>query len=363
MEAWGLAQPLPADHVRDVETRRSLVRFRLLGGGLDATRLSSLQALIEADLSRMDSALIVDSTRASVSAWVSAAERDPRILLLAVLDTRPRDYWQVTIVDTSRGRAIRRRLPGGVAEDAAALEAVASIVVSAAAALRDGLEVASRPVQEVLREAEASAPPRVKRSPPTPPGHVTQSEEQSASAPAPIARRMVTLDVALLGAGATYEKDEPFLLGVGLAFGSTFVESFMVRASAVRFRDAVFDSPFGRFRTRRTSLGLAVAPHVGWKNFELEPEARLVAELIERSSTRPVTGVSAYQDQILSRFGGTLGLRGRVFANSYLGFELFVGGGYLPRPIRFIATPEGDEIAELWPWLLRAELGVGFRVH
>jgi hypothetical protein len=318
-----------------------------------------LQTLIDAELAGSGIGFIVDDSTQSVTAWVKTTSRLPKVLVMVVLDTRQPDHWRVTIIDAARLRAIRRRLPGGVEQDAAAVEAVASIVVSAATALRDGLEVASQSVEEVLEQApdgeadndEAARPP------------VSDSDESTGAAPPPPPTSNVGIRAMLFGAGATFSRTKQLTRGWGGALGFTFFSEVSTRATLARFQEVVFDSAFGAFRATRTLFGLGVGKPVGVGDFQLEPEARFLFELVTREQGQSIEGVTALEGAHLKRFGGAIALRGRYPAPSLVGLEATLSAGYLLPIVRFVTNPNNSEIAVLWPWIAMVEIGIELNLY
>ena len=333
-----------------------MVRLLALGS-LTQARLSALRALIEAELGGSGVDLVIESGAGAAAPWVERSQRDPGVLVMAVLDTRQANHWQIAIIDARRDRAIKRRLPGGVAEDAAALEAVASIVVSAVAALQDGLEVASQPVEEVLRDSEVHAEQPAAPSVPTP-TEPARNSETPAVPREPAASEQWVVNGGVLGASASFAEAQSYTLGLGATLGVSWLSRLAVRTSAVRFRDAVFSSQFGEFHSTRTMLGLSVGPHFDIGPFELVPEARWVVEWNERRSAAAAPGVVALDAAVTSRHGALLGVLGRYLPGQHFGMSLLLGAGYLPRRVKYVTTPNNQVVAELWPWLLVAELGV-----
>jgi len=363
--SWAL--PLQAQEVQTSETpgiaTRSTVRLLALGG-LTQARLSALRALIDAELEGAEVELVIESGGGPVAVWVEQSQRDPSTIVIAVLDTRQPNHWQVTIVDAARKRAIKRRLPWGMAEDAAALEAVASIVVSAVAALQDGLEVASQSVEEVLRDSElhGDAPPEAQEAQVQPAPDRGQSPETPAALPEAARPKTWTIDAGVIGALASFAPAEKMTWGLGATLGVTWVSHLAARLSAVRFREAVFQSELGEFRSTRTMFGLAVGPHFEIEPLELVPEARFVVELNERRSVAGAAGVTALEEAVVSRYGALAGALCRYVPGQYVGVSLYGGAGYLPRRVKYVVTPNNEVIAELWPWLLVAELALELRL-
>jgi len=121
-------------------------------GPLDHEQAAALQSLIESELAghQPDRIIGLYAVRGAAGVWIAGARRNPRALLVALLELRVSGAWRIYLVDAARNRAIVRDLPGEAAGNSAALESVASVVSSAVRALDEGLEIASRPLTEVV---------------------------------------------------------------------------------------------------------------------------------------------------------------------------------------------------------------------
>jgi hypothetical protein len=127
-------------------------------GGLDTSEQVALAALLGPELELSNLVLSLEVTTEPVSAFIARGRGSPRALLVAVVDARKREGIELYVVDPARGRAMLRRLPGGLEANRASLEAIASIVMAAAQALAEGPRGGVAPGRRRdAREARAEA--------------------------------------------------------------------------------------------------------------------------------------------------------------------------------------------------------------
>ena len=304
---------------------------------------SSLVGLLDGQLHAMSLSLLEQQPRGSVSDWVTAATRSKRALLAIVLDTTSSRGWRLVVVDVARGRAIARELPGGVEQDAASVEAVASIVISAASALREGLEVASAPVEAVIGPAQNSAPKR----------------EAAPEVRHDIATRNVAVHGSVGAALTSFAGSAPVTLGGTLALGLGWRRHLEARVFGTLFLPVRLQSEFGEFRVNRAILGMAGGPVFTAQGFSFSPEVGLLMERLRRSGTLPAQGLSAAEAEPLHRFGGLAELRLRRTLLRPFSLELVAGGAYLGQSVQF-SVRKGNltPFFEIGPTLGFAHLGI-----
>jgi hypothetical protein len=341
------AEPLEPTASRTAPARTEVV-FGTIGIGAHTVR-GSLVALLEAELRGMSLSLVEGQPAEPLSAWASKATRSERVLAVIFLDGRSEQGWSLVIIDAARGRAIVRALPGGIHDDAASVEAVASIVVSAASALREGLEVASMPLAAVVGGAPKSPSP----SPATDP----VPEEQ----PVPAKPRRDTWGVrGQVGASvASFSPAAPTMEGLALALGVSLNARFEARAFGTAFFPASIRGPLGEFRVARTLLGVAAGPVLRAPTFSFAAEAGLVGERVGRHDATPAAGLLGTEPRALYRFGGALAVRLRHTLLRPLSVELVTGGIYFGRRLQFTAKSGNSSWSEtVWPAVAFAQLGL-----
>jgi len=330
--------------------RRTRVRLLIVAEGGQAKR-DVLLALLEAELRDTPIELGLETAPADTRAFIERARHEPGALLAAVLRTQRRERWELVVIDPARDRAIVRHLPGGLEQDAAALEAVASILVSAITALRDGLEVASRPVEEVVAPA---APPATPAGPATSPAAHDPIDVDRAVPP-------WTVRSTVAASAVTFVEQAPITLGLSASLGLTWRSTWSWRAVVGRHLPARIETDFGAFRAERTFIGVGTGPSLQLSSFELEPELRLLLELVQRTDAEPADGVAQRDDALLPRLGLLVGGRVRYRLAAPLAIEASLGGAYFPRRLRFVTGPETYELATPWPFAAAAEIGFEVR--
>jgi hypothetical protein len=331
--------------------RRTRVVVRV-EGGLSKAQRDALATLLDVDFRRRDLTLSMETSGEDVRKWIDRARADDQTLLVAILDVSRPGSWRLFIVDAARGRAITRPLVGGVEANAAALEAVASIVSSAANALQDGLEVASKPIDEVVARAES------KPSPPTATEPVLPAP---ASEPPPPAPAKFVLRSVLAAAAASFTKAAPIAGGLSASIGVRY-QSLSVRLFGARYLPARIETAVGDFSVHRTDGGISFGPTFTWGRVEMEPEAGFVGELLRRTDAAAGLDASPGGDRTLHRIGAMADVRLRYSLGGPFAVEWMVGASYLAPQVRFLAA--GAQISELavpWPWTVGSQIGVEVR--
>jgi hypothetical protein len=327
-----------------------------------------LEALINSELRDSNAQLSFERQAGRVRSWVERARRDDQTLLLAVVDTRQDKLWRVYIVDAERSRAAARTLPGGMEQDQAAVEAVASIVVSATAALREGLEVATKSVEEVVApeegDVELTAGPEPPREAPPPEAKAAPPPQRQPAVPPtpPESGEGYRFRLALLATAAAFAEPEPVSLGGRLSVGFSTPSHVVLRVGAGRHLPVTVASDLGRFDVDRSTGDLSLGYVFDLERLELEAEASLVAELLQRGAPRAADTATARKGRSYSRIGGLVGARARYRVAGPVALEVGVGAAYFPRPVRFVSGPETAEIAELWKFTPRIDLGAEVRL-
>jgi hypothetical protein len=311
----------------------------------------SLVALLRAELSRMKLALVLkEQTGESPSAWAIESTRSGRVLAAILLDGRSEQGWRLVVIDAARGRAIARALPGGIRDDAASVEAVVSIIVSAASALREGLEVASKPVAAVVDGPSAPTSSAV-------PG--ADTAQAPVPPPVPSPRKDWSFRGSVGASVASFSPAAPTTEGLALALGVRFRARFEARVFGSAFLPSLIRGPFGDFRVGRTFLGTAAGPVLGGPAFSFAPEAGIVAERLLRYDATPSAGVLVTPPGALYRLGGLLAARFRHTLLSPLSVELVTGMVYFGRRVDFTAkSPENSWSEGAWPAVAFAQLGL-----
>jgi hypothetical protein len=312
---------------------------------------SSLVALLQAELRAVGLVLVEEQPAEPLASWASKATRPGRVLAVILLDGRSEQEWRLVIIDAARGRAAVRALPGGVRDDAAGVEAVASIVISAASALREGLEVASTPLAAVVG---GQSKPLLRPVPAT-------DTTNDTPAPAPTASRSPGWGVrGQVGPTvASFSPAAPTTEGIALALGVSFRARAEARLFGTAFLPALMSSPLGEFRVARTFLGAAAGPVFRAPSFSFTPEAGVVGERLRRYDARPGAGVFSTESGALFRVGGLFAVRLRHTLLPPLSVELVTGAVYFGRRLQFTAKSADRSWSErVWPAVAFAQLGL-----
>lgn len=341
-------QALAEQTSREQARTRTEVVLGVVGLHAEALRVS-LVGLLQAELSELSLSLVERSPSREVSAWASEAVRSERALLAVLLDARSDRGWRLVVIDAARGRAIVRDLPGGIQQDAASIEAVVSIAVSAASALREGLEVASSPLEAVVGDSPAQ----------TQSSRRTVTSDPVEPAPSPAHGRRWILRGSLGAGVASFSPEKVATTGIALALGVDWHARLEARVFGTWFWPASIHTALGEFEVNRALLGVAAGPILKLRTFSLIPEAGVVTERLQRSETTPAAGVLATEGQALYRIGGALALRLRLPLIRPLSAELVAGAAYFGRRVQFATTgPAATQLAEVWPVAAFVQLGL-----
>jgi hypothetical protein len=305
-------------------------------GDFPSLVLDTLTRLLEPEMEHAELTLKVSQQAMALRAWVDGERKDPHVLLLAALDVQPHEDWRLVLVDAARGRAVIRDLPGGVTRDRAALEAIASMIASAAHALQEGLAVASRSVDDAL--SETTHPPDVIAAP--------------AISPPPRVSNHVRVRGAAGFGVASFEHDAPVSYGVSVEL-ALLVEHFGLQLTLARYRPQEFRPAPGSFEIDRTAFAIASIARREWRSLAGEVGIGAAAELLERGGTvangaaaaTPVLGGST-----LVRYGPLVELAGSVRLAPYLSLSVGSGWSYFPQRIRYLESGTmPTTLASPWP--------------
>jgi hypothetical protein len=315
-------------------------------GPLEPDARATLARLLRAELEPHGLVLVERDPSGETRAWARDVAKEERHLLAALLDTKARSGWRLVVIDTARGRAISRELPGGE-RDAANVEAIVSIVVSATNALREGLEVASAPLETIVEPNRTPQPLPPAPLPPRP------KSEPSAG---------TTLHGSLTAVSASFSEAAEPTLGGSLALGVSIVSWVDVDVGGTRYLPVTIDSAFGSFNLARSALSLTAGPVFRSGSFAFVPALGITGERIARRDTVAAEGVARDDEEpVIRRFGGALTIRGRYRLLSSGGAEFVsvlgaLGASYFGERVRFLAGP--DLLAEARRSAFGAELGL-----
>jgi hypothetical protein len=310
-----------------------------------------LLRLLEADLAQQGLPLAHEFGAGRTKRWFSS-ERLSDALLLVALTGNKQGAWRVILIDPSRHLGASRTLPGG-SDNAANLEAVASIVLAAATALVEGRDVVSSPIQDVLREEEAAAdhdePTRPEDSSVERPSSKGVAEPRYPRNPlvAPSA-----LHLALTGGGSlsTFESSIPWSPAATGSLALVAGDRFVVEAGASFHPPASFDSEYGSFALSRWATWLGAGPIRQIGDWALDLQVSVAAESIARIQTDPAPEITATPGHTSLRFGARLAGGARYSIIGPLGLQLRLFTTWHPRPIRLTAMEAREVVAE--PWML-----------
>jgi len=312
-------------------------------GPLDHEQAAALQSLIESELAghQPDRIIGLLAVRGAAGVWIADARRNPRALLVALLELRVSGAWRIYLVDAARNRAIVRDLPGEAAGNSAALESVASVVSSAVRALDEGLEIASRPLTEFV-------------------GVPAPGAQDHTRTDAPVVRR-ARLGGSVATALSTFAVRSPLTLGLCMSLRLGLPSSLLLRLSATPSWPASFQSEYGSFEVQRTQAELSLGVETMRGSWRLSVEGGPAFELLRRRASHAQPGASARDSSNLVRVGPALILGVRYQFSRRLALEMALAGAYFPQRVRYTLVPANESVLGS-PWLMTgtARLGLEF---
>jgi hypothetical protein len=308
---------------------------------LPGEQATALRSLLESQLPPHGLKLRIEHGITDVRRWLSRDSDDT--LLRVALDASPASGWRLLLVDATRGRAVARTLTGGVRRDRAAIEAVCDIVVSAAVALREGLEVASQTVDEALTGAPATGAP-----PATP--SIAASTAVSSSAPIPGPSFALRVQAGAGPAVATFARAAPTSWGAGAAI-SVWHEGAGLELSAARYLSQTVATTEGSFAIDRTQVGLSAAAAARWRRAHLSGSLGLLFEILQRGEASPAAAnIATTGPDAVTRLGPQAAASVGLAVSRRVAVIWAVGLGYFPRRVRYLSTVGNDAaLAEPWP--------------
>src|SRR5690606_3605712 len=144
-----------------------------------------------------------------------------------------------------------------------------------------------------------------------------------------------TVRSTVAASAVTFVEQAPITLGLSASLGLTWRSTWSWRAVVGRHLPARIETDVGAFRAARTFIGVGTGPSLQLSSFELEPELRLLLELVQRTDAEPADGVAQRDDALLPRLGLLVGGRVRYRLAAPLAIEASLGGAYFPRRLRF----------------------------
>src|SRR5262245_34217434 len=216
-------------------------------GPIDAEARTTLARLLRAELEPQGLALVEADPSGEARNWAREMTRGESRLLAVLLDTKDPSGWRLVVIDPARGRAISRELPRGE-RDLANVEAIVSIILSATRALREGLEVASAPLETVVDAARPVATPAPRAPEPLPP----PPKEEPAGG--------TTLYARVAAISASFAEGVEPTFGGSLALGTSVDSLFDLDLAYALHAPVTVESSFGSFELSHGSLTLSGGP-------------------------------------------------------------------------------------------------------
>jgi hypothetical protein len=308
---------------------------------LPTEQVTALRGLLESQLPAHGLSLRMEPGVTDVRRWLSRESSDA--LLRVALDASADRGWRLLLVDAPRGRAVARTLTGGVKRDRAAVEAVCDIVVSAALALREGLEVASQTVAEALTDAAPSGAPSA-----TPTREGPPALSQSGASPG--RSSALRAEAGVGPAVATFARAAPASWGAAVAI-SVWRDRAGLEVTAARYLSQTVAATAGSFDIDRTQVGISADAAASWRRARLSGGLGLLFEILQRGDAAPAAGsIAPTPPDALTRLGpqatATLGL----LVSRRVTVTWAVGLAYFPRRVTYSSTAGADApLAEPWP--------------
>jgi len=353
MLASGRAQagaPTPTSSAEAAHAPEPNVVALWIDGSLPPERRSALERVVRAEIAEDAVTLEVAQAHTPLSLWIREVARERRVLIAAALQS-DEVGWRLYLLHVARGRTMERRLPGGADADAAALEAVATILESAISALHDGLELGEPGTPLAADTGSAAAPPARETSRPSPVAPDRPRGEVSDEPRAWAVLGGVGASVAALGSELVAGGNASLALRTGSRLG--------LRLGAALYLPKEVKSPYGDFRFQRSMLELGVQALLPAHPFTLLPELGAGVELVRRSDAAPGPGVVASSDASHLRVGDLVGLRLSYPVSRLVALELGVRVECFTRALHFLAAgAPSQQLLSLEPFVPAAALGL-----
>jgi hypothetical protein len=214
-------------------------------------------------------------------------------------------------------------------------------VSSAVRALDEGLEIASRPLAEVVGGTPAVAQARSRTDTPV--------------------VRHARLSGSVATALSTFATPSTFTLGLYASLRLVLPSLLLLRLSATPNLPAHFQSEFGNFEVQRTQAELSLGAETVRGSWHLSIEGGPALELLRRRALHAQPGATARDSGSAVRAGPALILGARYQLSRRLALEMALAGAYFPQRIRYTLAPANDRLLGS-PWLTTgtARLGLEF---
>lgn len=341
----------PSEPAASPPLERTVV-LRLEPDEWDAARAEALVKLIRTELGELGLELRVEHTRRSESLWFGEW-KEQSALLLASVDVAEDTGFRVSLVDPERGRASVRELGPDAADNAAMLEAVASVLISAAAVLVQG-EEATADSPEPGAEARAIQP-------------APEPDEAPVDAPVdppdpPALSRPWRLHAAVGLSTSSFEASELATFGPEFGFGLVHDAGFAVGLGARRHFAAHYQTEFGAFSITRSALALRAGPVVEHGSWLLLPELHTSLEWLQREQGQGAPEQVAAPGYDITRWAFGAGVGARFAVSDVVSLDAALDAAYFPRPVRLTANDGADALAAPWSLVVGAFVGVGVRL-
>lgn len=343
-------------HAEDVAPASATVRrevvLRLSPSELAATEIEALAKLLRAELLELGVELRLEAASLDEAAWVREKRRE-QALLFASVQVTPETGWRVLLFDPDAQRTSARELGGGAGDDAAMIEAVASVLISATSALLQGEELAAPREEQRSSEKQLRPLPEVTEDRPSP--------EQPTDFTPPALARSFALHLGLGLGAASFDRSEPVTLGPELRVG-VMQRDFAIDFGATHHGEARFATDYGAFALARSALSVRGGPLFERGAWILVPELLALVERIERERGTPVAGQSAAPARDEARWSVGAGAELRYRVSDLVLAEAGAWGVYFPEPIRLTADDGRRVLVAPWSLCFVGFVGLGFRL-
>jgi hypothetical protein len=274
------------------------------------------------------------------------------------LDTRRPSEWRLRL--EYQGRAWISAIEGGLAEDAAAVEAAALMAARTSVALLLGPAPGEEPneLQAWSAEPPQSSAPAASAPPVVPPGQPSTSNDSPAPVPNSV-RRERRLELGLLGAyhGSSYAAEYPWMHGIELAAVLGAPAGPCGSLSYAYLERAHVRSEFGSFEVARQQAKALLGWCFAFGALGASPKLGMLVEGSWRSATQPNSGVGVSPDQRTLSWAGVTAIE--VTWGIMSGMDAFaaLSGIYFVADQEFRA--EGISTPLLAPYRVRLSLELG----